>query len=77
MQQNVEETSNEREDIQLKRREHGIFVCTRIIALQMLLTKLMVKKRKELYVQSNCMFLKHAQRITEWPHGGVLRKGCY
>ena len=48
----VLEISNQRQDILLTRRDYGAFVWTRIIALKILSTKSMVKKRKELHVQS-------------------------
>ena len=43
----------------LKRREYGVFLWTRIIALKILSTKSTVKKRKELHVRSTSLGALH------------------
>ena len=47
----------------LKRREYGVFLWTRIIALKILSTKSTVKKRKELHVQSTSLGVVHMKIV--------------
>ena len=47
----------------LKRREYGVFLWTRIIALKILSTKSTVKKRKELHVQSTSLGAVHMKIV--------------